>query len=472
MKQRTENMGREILEEKKAAVKPAENKMGTQPIGKLLITMSLPIMAAMLVQALYNIVDSIFVSRINEDALSAVSIAFPIQNVIIALAIGFGTGANALISRSLGEKDIKTANRVTQNAILLGGVVYLILLLFSIFFAKPFMSAMTGGSDNQIYEYGVTYLDIICKFGFGATFTLVFERLLNATGKTHLPPISQVTGAIINIILDPVLIFGLGPFPELGVAGAAIATVTAQIIGAVISLTLNITKNKEISLSMKGFRPHWKTIYDISRIGIPSALIIMLNSLTVIFLNKLLISYTETAVAVLGAYFKLNTFVFMPLFGVNQALVPLYAYNLGARKKQRMVQSITSALKIGISLMIIGTVVFLIIPGPLLSLFNASESMRAIGIPALRSIAPVFPLAAVCIILGSVMQASGYAMYSTISAFCRQIIVLLPAAYLLSWIGGLNAIWWAFFIAEIVSLIFIVIFYRKVKKAVIDPIED
>ena len=223
---------------------------------------------------------------------------------------------------------------------------------------------------------------------------------------------------------------------------------------------------------MKGFRPHGRTIYDICRIGIPSALIIMLNSLTTIFLNILLISFTETAVAVLGAYHKLNTFVFMPLFGVNQALVPLYAYNLGARKKQRMLQSIRSALKIAISLMIIGAVLFLAIPGPLLSLFNASESMLAIGIIALRRIAPVFPIAAVCIIRSSVMQASGYAMYSAISAFCRQIAVLVPAAYVLSWIGGLDAIWWAFLIAEAVSLIIISAFYRKVKREVIDPIED
>ena len=465
-------MAKEIFKEEKAGTRPPENKMGTQPVGKLLITMSLPIIAAMLVQALYNIVDSIFVSQINENALSAVSIAFPIQNIIMALAIGCGTGANALISRSLGAKDTKTANRVTQNAIFLAGIVYLILLLFSIFFAKPFISAMVGDADRQIYEYGVTYLDIICKFGFGASFTLTFERLLNATGKTHLSPVSQGVGALVNIILDPVLIFGLGPFPELGVAGAAIATVTAQITGAAISLTLNITRNKEISLNMKGFRPHGRTIYDICRIGIPSALIIMLNSLTTVILNILLIGLTETAVAVLGVYHKLSTFVFMPMFGVNQALVPLYAYNLGARKKKRMIQSIRSALKIGISLMLIGTVLFFTIPGPLLSMFNASESMMTIGITALREIAPMFPIVAICVILSSVMQASGYAMYSALGALCRQIIALVPAAYLLSWIGGLNAVWWAFLIAEVVSLIIIAALYSKVKKAVIDTIED
>lgn len=434
--------------------------------------MALPIVGSMLAQAFYNIVDSIFVSRINENALSAVSIAFSVQTLMMAIAMGTNTGVNALLSRYLGAKDFKKVNQITQHAIFLAVISSVVIAVASIFFVPAYMKMMTTESTTQICEYGISYLRIVCGFCFLMFGVNTGERLLTATGKTHLTMISQLSGAVINIILDPLMIFGIGPFPEMGVAGAAAATMIAMAISVVICLYLNIRKNKEISLSMRGFKPNGALIKDIYRIGIPSGAIMVLNSLTNIFMNRLLIGFTETAVAVLGAYYKLNTFVFFPIFSLNQASVPIIAYNLGARHKKRITDTIKWTLIFGVSVMTLGTVIFCVAPEFLLSLFDASEVMLSIGVHALRVISIMFPFAAMCIILSSVMQALGYAYYSMIAALCRQIIVLIPAAWILAWIGGLDLVWWAFFIAECVSLLLISGFFRKVYAKMIAPLPD
>ena len=458
-----------MSDQNKAAV---ENKMGTAPITPLLLKMALPIVGSMLAQALYNVVDSIFVSQYDENALSAVSIAFSIQTIIMAIGIGTNTGVSALLSRSLGERDFRRVNQIAQHALFLTVVSTVIVTVSSFFFIRPFMQSMTTPDTVRICEYGVEYLVVICRFSFFSFAVIALERLLSATGKTHLMMVSQLAGAVINIILDPLMIFGYGPFPEMGVTGAAAATMIAQAVGVAIALYMNIARNKEISLSMKGFHPDAPLILEIYKIGIPSGSIMLLGSVTNIFLNRLLIRYTETAVAVLGAYFKLNTFVFFPLFSLNQANVPIVAYNLGARRKKRIDTAIRSTLICGVSVMTLGTVIFLLFPGALLSLFNASENMLSIGIPALRIIGLMFAPAAVCIILSSVMQAVGYATYSMFAAVCRQIVILIPAAYILAWLGGLNAVWWSYLIAECVSLLIIGFFFRRVYNRMIRPLPD
>jgi len=449
-----------------------ENKMGTQPIARLLIAMALPITGSMIIQALYNIVDSIFVSWINENALSAVSLAFPVQNIYISLGIGTATGVNALVSRALGSKDTKKANTVTQHAVFLAAAIYVCMVIISLFIITPYMTAMVGDADPQIREYGITYLNIVCIAGFGGPFCAMFERLLNSTGKTHLPPISQICGAVFNIILDPVLIFGYGPFPEMGVAGAALATVLGQTLGAGIALMLNIKKNKEISLNMKGFRPQGEVIKEIYRIAAPSIVMMLLLSITNVVINKILIGFTETAVAVFGVFHKLNSFVFFPIFGLNQAVVPLFSYNLGAKNKKRMIQTIRTALFCGVFLMCVGTAIFLIFPRQLMLLFNASEAMLSIGVLAMRILCLIFPVAAVSIILSSIMQACSYALYSMLGAILRQMVVLVPCAYLFARIGGLSAIWWAYLAAEAISLTAVLLFFRKVYNAVVVPLPD
>ena len=451
---------------------PAENKMGVAPVNKLLLTMALPIVGSMLVQALYNVVDSVFVSQFNEDALSAVSIAFSVQTIIMAIGIGTNTGVNALLSRSLGEKNIDRINRITQHALFLTLACTVVVTAASFFFIKPFMRLMTTPETTQIYQYGVDYLNIICWFSFFSFAVITLERLLSATGKTHLMTVSQIVGAVINIILDPLMIFGYGPFPVMGVTGAAAATMIAQAVGVLIALYMNLKKNTELNLSMKGFRPDGALIKEIYKIGIPSGMIMLLNSLTTMLMNRLLISFTVTAVAVLGVYFKLNSFVFFPIFSLNQAGVAIVAYNLGARRKKRIDDTIRYTLIYGVSFMLIGTLVFLLLPAQLLSLFSASENMLAIGVPALRIICTIFPFAAMCIILGSVMQAVGHAIYTMLTTLFRQVIILVPVAYLFSLIGGLDLIWWAYLISEGASLLFTLIFFRRVYRNVIRPLPE
>ena len=445
-----------------------ENKMGIMPVGKLLITMSLPMMISMVVQALYNIVDSVFVSRVSEDALTAVSMAFPLQALCIALGAGMGVGVNALLSKSLGAKDNDMVNKSALNGLFMTFVSYLVLLVIGIFAVKPFYMIQTDSAD--IIQYGTDYLSVICCFSFGMFFQFTFERLLQSTGRTFQTMITQTVGAVTNIILDPIFIFGLLGVPAFGVKGAAIATVIGQIIAAVLALIMNIKVNTDIDFSLKGFKPDIKIIGMIYKVGLPSIIMQSIGSVMVFCLNKILIVFSSTAVAVFGVYFKLQSFVFMPVFGLNNGLIPIMAYNYGAKKKDRMIKTIKCGLLIAFSIMSVGMVVFELFPDAILALFEASDNMLAMGKVALRTIAIHFPIAAICIVLGSAFQALGNAVYSMFVSIARQLVVLIPVAYALSKLGNVNYVWWCFPIAEIMSLTITVIFFIKLKREVIDKI--
>ena len=445
-----------------------ENKMGIMPVGKLLITMSLPMMISMVVQALYNIVDSVFVSRVSEDALTAVSMAFPLQSLCIALGAGMGVGVNALLSKSLGAKDNDMVNKSALNGLFMTFVSYLVLLVIGIFAVKPFYMIQTDSAD--IIQYGTDYLSVICCFSFGMFFQFTFERLLQSTGRTFQTMITQTVGAVTNIILDPIFIFGYFGVPAFGVKGAAMATVIGQIIAAVLALIMNIKVNTDIDFSLKGFKPDIKIIGMIYKVGLPSIIMQSIGSVMVFCLNKILIVFSSTAVAVFGVYFKLQSFVFMPVFGLNNGLIPIMAYNYGAKKKDRMIKTIKCGLLIAFSIMSVGMVVFELFPDAILALFEASDNMLAMGKVALRTIAIHFPIAAICIVLGSAFQALGNAVYSMFVSIARQLVVLIPVAYALSKLGNVNYVWWCFPIAEIMSFTITVIFFIKLKREVIDKI--
>ena len=447
-----------------------ENKMGVMPIKKLVISMSVPMMISMLVQALYNVVDSIFVAQICEDALTAVSLAFPAQNLMIGVATGTGVGINALLSRSLGARDYEKANKIASNGVMLIGFSSLIFLLFGLFGTKLFFNTQVD-SSLPIYGYGVDYLSIVCAASVGLFGQVTMERLMQATGKTTLSMATQLTGAIINIILDPLLILGIGPFPRLEAKGAAIATVIGQIIAFIIGIILNQKLNKEVKISFKGFRPDFKIIGDIYRIGVPSIIMVGIGSCMTFGLNKILLGFSTTAAAVFGVYFKLQSFVFMPIFGLNNGVIPIIAFNYGARDKKRITATLKFACAIAVSIMAVGTALMWIMPETMLRLFEASEDMMAIGVPALRIISTIFVIAGVNISLGSSFQALGKSIFSTITSFCRQIIVLLPAAYLLSKTGVLNYVWLAFPVAEIMSLAVSLICFRYIYKTLISKLE-
>ncbi|MBR2046005.1 MAG: MATE family efflux transporter [Agathobacter sp.] len=442
-----------------------ENKMGVMPIGKLLFSMSVPMMISMLVQALYNIIDSIFVAQISEKALTAVSLANPIQMLMIAIGAGTGVGVNALLSRSLGEKNKEKANEVARNGIFLALMSYLVFLLVGLFVVKPFFYAQT--TDSEIVEFGIQYLTIVCCCSFGIYAQFVYERILQATGRTFHSMITQLIGAITNIVLDPILIFGLFGMPAMGVRGAAIATVIGQVIAGVTACLMNVYANKDISVNMKGFRPSKSIIVQIYQIGVPSIIMQSIGSIMVFCLNKILIVFSTTATAVFGVYFKLQSFIFMPIFGMNNGMVPIIGFNFGARSKERMMQTYKLALITAICIMSVGVLLFEIFPREIFLLFGASDYMLDMGIPALRIIAIHFPIAAYCIVTGSVFQAVGKAVYSMINSICRQIIVLIPVAFLLSQLGNVNYVWFAFLIAEGVSMVLTAIFFRKVYKEVI-----
>ncbi len=447
-----------------------ENKMGTMPVGKLLITMSVPMMCSMLVQALYNIVDSIFVARIEEDALTAVSMAFPLQTLMFAIGVGLGVGVNAMLSKSLGEKDFDAVNKSATNGIFMSVINYIIFLIIGLNLVEPFYRSQT---DNEnIIRYGVTYLTLCCCLSFGIYTQLIFERLLQSTGKTFYNMITQGTGAVINIILDPILIFGLFGAPKLGIAGAAIATVTGQIVAATIAIIFNLKVNKEIALSFKGFRPDIKVIGRIYKVGLPSIIMQSIGSIMVYGMNQILNTFSSTAVAVFGVYFKLQSFVFMPIFGLNNGMVPIVAYNYGAENRIRMKKTIRLAIFMALAIMLFGLFLFEVFPGQLFSLFNASEHMLSMGKPALRIIALHFPIAAYCIVVGTVFQSLGNGVYSMFVSILRQIVVLLPAAYLLALTGNVNNVWWSFPIAELMSATATTVFYIKINKDIISKIPD
>lgn len=445
-----------------------ENKMGVMPENKLLLSMSVPMMISMLVQAFYNIVDSLFVSRISEEALTAVSYAFPIQSLIIALAGGVCVGVNALLSRALGEKDKKKVQEYAMNGIFLLFVIYLIFLFVAIFAVKPFYAMQTD--NERIIKYGVQYLSIVCGVSFGCCFQFIFDRLLQSTGKTFYTMLTQMTGAIINIILDPILIFGLFGMPRMGVTGAAAATVIGQVIAAIMSIIFNIKKNKEIQFSFKGFRPAKKAIGRIFQVAVPSIIMQSIGSVMVVGMNAILGAFTETAVAVFGIYFKMQSFIFMPIFGLNNGMVPIVAYNYGARKKDRLVKIVKLSIMYAVIIMVFGFVMFQLMPDRMLNLFEASEHMKMIGVPALRIISLHFIFAGFNIIGGSMFQALGNAVYSMLTSICRQLCVLLPAAFLLSLAGNVNLVWWAFPIAEVFATIMTCVFLIKINNKVLRKI--
>ncbi len=447
-----------------------ENKMGTMPVKRLLVTMSLPMIISMLVQALYNIVDSVFVSMINQAALTAVSMAFPIQNLLIAVSAGTCVGVNALLSRSLGERNAKNANLAAVNGLFLAFVSFLFFALFGIFGARIFFESQT---DNPvIIEYGIQYLQIVCIFSFGLFGEMMFERILQSTGQTFYCMITQGTGAIINIILDPILIFGLLGIPAMGIRGAGAATVFGQIVAMVLAAILNHAKNKDVRISFKGFSPHGRTISIIYQVGVPSIIMQSISSVMTFGLNKILISFSETAVAVFGVYFKLQSFIFMPIFGLNNGMIPIIAYNYGARNKKRIMETIRLSIGIAVFIMLIGLAVFQLMTPQLLELFQADADMLSIGVPALRIISLSFLFAGYCIIVGSVFQAMGNGVYSLIVSIARQLVCILPLAYFFARAFGLHAVWYSIPLAEITSVVLSSILFRKIYVEKVKPLGE
>lgn len=441
-----------------------ENKMGVMQIDKLLLSMSLPMMISMLVQALYNIVDSIFVAKISEYALRAVSLAFPIQTLMIAVSVGTAVGMNAFLSRTLGEGEFKKANTIAVNGIFIELVSYVVFALIGIFASRPFFASQT--SIPEVRAYGETYLKICCVAGIGIFMQTTFERLLQSTGKTFYAMITQGAGAVINLILDPILIFGLFGMPKLGVAGAAIATVAGQIVAAFLALFFNLKINHEITISFKGFRPNLGLIGRIYQVGIPSIVMQAIGSVMTYGMNLILESF-GAAQTVFGIYFKLQSFIFMPVFGLNNGMVPIIAYNYGAGNRERVVRTMKSSIRYAVGIMLVGLVVMELIPGTLIGFFQATDELLAIGVPALRIICLSFCFAGYCIVVGSVFQALGNGIYSMLVSIARQLCVLLPVAYLFSLSGNVNLVWWAFPIAELASVAMSTFFLNRINKKII-----
>jgi len=456
-------------------VKLGENKMGVMPVGKLLANMALPMIIAMLVQALYNVVDSYFVSQISTDetikesAIAAMSLAFAVQNILIGTAAGIGVGVNALLSKSLGEGNQERANRTAGNGITLAVICTGIFMIFGIFGSRPYFSMMSDAALTV--DFGTQYISICCIASLGIFIEVLCERLLQASGRTVHSMITQTTGAIINIILDPCLIFGLGPFPKLGIAGAAIATVIGQWVAALLALLFNLKFNPDVQFSLGILKPRKDVISPILVVGIPAIIMTSIGSVMNIGINKILqrfSQYGEVPINVFGIYFKLQSFFFMPLFGLNNATISIVAYNYGACKKKRIIKTLRLASICALLFMLVGVAIFQLIPDVLLGIFDTSDAFLTLGCGALRTISLCFPFAAVCIALGASFQALGNGIYSTIVSLCRQLLVLLPAAYLLSLSGNVNAVWWAFPIAEFMSLattmfLFIRIYNKRIK---------
>ena len=454
--------------------KPAENKMGSMPVNKLLLNMSIPIMISMLVQALYNVVDSIFVAQLSEDALNAVSLAFPIQNLMISVAVGTGVGINALLSKSLGEKRQDRANAAAMNGLFLAAASYVVFMLIGLTCSHLFFSIQT---DKQaIVDYGSSYMFIVCVMSMGLFFQITFERILQATGRTLYTMFTQALGAIINIVLDPILIFGLCGLPRMEVAGAALATVLGQIIAAIVSVFINLSHNPDVQLSLKGFRPSGDIISRIYAVGVPSIIMSSIGSVMVFGMNKILIAFTTTATAVFGVYFKLQSFIFMPVFGLNNGMVPIVAYNYGARRPDRIKHTIKLSVIYAVGIMFIGLLVFQLAPQVMLDLFRSQEdsssNMLTIGVPALRIISLSFLFAGYAIVCSSVFQALGHGVLSLIVSVVRQLLVLLPVAFLLSRLGELSLVWWAFPIAELFSLGLSTVFLIRVFRKEIAPLSQ
>ena len=449
---------------------PRENRMGTEHIPSLLMKMALPMMLSMLVQALYNVVDSIFVAKISEDALTALSVAFPLQNLMIAFATGLGVGINSLLSRALGEQDREKANAAAGNGLFLELCAALLFVFIGFVLGPAFVRSQT--SSAIVADHGITYVRICIGMGAFCFIAIFYERMLQATGKTHLAMIGQLVGALINIVFDPILIFGLLGFPKLGVAGAAIATVFGQFCGAMVALAIHQKKNREIRITLSGLRPRSFTVRTILSVGVPSIIMGSIGSVMTYCVNRILDGFSSTAVAVFGVYFKLQSFFFMPVFGLNNAMVPLIAYNYGARRPARMKQTIRWAIIYACSIMAVGLLLMQLMPDVFLRLFDASDDMLRIGVPALRTISLAFVGAGYAIVLSSTFQALGRGLYSMFVSIARQLVVLVPAAWLLSRTGQLSAVWWAFPIAELMSALVSTLFFLHLKKTLLLPLEQ
>ena len=446
-----------------------ENIMGTMDINPLLVKLSVPMMVSMLVQALYNVVDSVFVSHVSESALTAVSLAFSLQNVMIAVGVGTGVGVNALLSKSLGEKNQERANKTAQNGIFLAFCSFAVFFLIGLTCMRPYFYAQT--SDAEIAEQGIRYLRVCSLFSLGLFLQTMSEKLLAATGRTYLSMISQLIGAVVNIILDPIFIFGYCGEALSGTTGAAVATVIGQFCGAGSAIFFNLKKNPDIQISFRGFCPSAETIRRIYVVGLPSIAMQCVGSVMTFFMNQILMGFSATAVAVFGVYFKLQSFVFMPIFGLNNGMVPIISYNYGARRPDRVKKTIKLAVCYAEGIMLAGFCIFQFAPRQVLSIFAASDAMLAIGIPALRIICPHFLLAGIGVVLGSVFQALGNGVFSLIVSVCRQLVVLIPAAWLLSKTGNVNMVWWSFLIAEVVSALLSLGFMKRIHKTIIEPME-
>lgn len=443
--------------------------MGTAPMLPLIISMALPAMFSMLVQALYNVVDSYFVAQISEDALTAVSLAYPIQMLLIAFGMGTAVGINSLISRRLGEGNQEAADSAASHGVLLGILNWVIFALFGLFFTRSFFEAYT--SAENIISMGSDYLSIVCIYSFGLFIEANFEKTLQATGNMIWPMIFQLTGAVTNIILDPIFIFTL----DMGVAGAAIATVIGQIAALVFSSIILLTREHAVKIHFRSFRFDWQTVKQIYIVGIPAIIMQAIGSVMTLAMNAILVAFSKTAVAVFGIYFKLQSFVFMPVFGLTQGLMPIMGYNYGARNRKRMLSCLKIGCVIGLLIMAAGTVLFWAIPDQLLMIFEASDEMLRIGRPALQYISLCFMPAALGILSSTLFQAMGRGFYSLIVSILRQLVVLIPAAWLLSHIS-LTAVWFAFPIAEVFSLITSILLflnlYRKIiRNLSVTPIE-
>ena len=445
-----------------------ENKMGVMPIGKLLVNMALPIILSMLVQALYNVVDSIYVSQISESAVAALSLAFPVQNLLIGFAVGIGVGVNSLLSKSLGMRDQEAANRTAGNGMVLMMIASFGFMLFGIFGVRPFFQVQSNVAETV--EGGIDYLSICCIFSMGVFMQVLSERLLQSTGRAMLSMVTQGVGAILNIILDPLFIHGWWIIPKMGVAGAAIATVIGQWCAAFLGLYLNEKHNPDVRFGRAYAKLEWRTVKPILTVGIPSVVMNGIGSIMTFGMNQILQGFNETATSVFGIYFKLQSFFFMPLFGINNATISIIAFNYGARKPQRIVKTLKLASCAALSVMIIGLLAFQFIPDVLLGMFNPTDDFLVMGRAALRTISWSFPIAAVCISLGASFQALGNGIYSTITSLGRQLVVLLPAAYLLSLTGNVNRVWWSFPIAELASALLTLFFFLRIYRQKIDPL--
>ncbi len=451
----------------------SQNKLGTMPISKLIWNMSLPIIASMLVQALYNIVDSVFVSRVSEQALTAVSLAFPAQNLMIGLATGTAVGVNALMGRALGAGIRQRADQVANNGVFLAVVGFVISAVLGLTCSDLFFRSQT--QVESIIRMGNDYLRIVTVGSLGMFCQIMYERLLQGTGRSLLSMYTQGLGAIINIALDPVFIFVL----DMGVAGAAVATIIGQLCGCALAIWFNHRKNTDITLSLRGFRPDWRLIGEIYAIGLPSVIMVAIGSVMTFLMNKILIVYHsahETAATAFGVYFKLNSFIFMPIFGMNNGVIPIVAFNYGAQNRRRMVETIKRGTLYASCIMVFGTVLFQLIPGPLLKIFDATDTMLTVGIPALRIISLSFCMAGACIALGSSFQALGKSICSMITSIVRQLVFLVPIAYVLARygasVGNDDLVWWCYPIAEVFSLTLTLLFFRHVYRTMIARIPE